>query len=140
MTLNYAPYNPTTHYTYANYDDCYTICSFQAQTSSLVITEEQFFTSGFSSLIDTKILEEHLIKYGVLDEGSLPATQGLRDRWIMVHGPDAMDYVMYRLGKKENGLQLLYQSLRQTQHTYFPHMRIVWELETGVFRDHDMHV
>ena len=28
---------------------------------------------------------------------------------------DAMDYLMYRLGKKENGLQIFYRCLRDAQ-------------------------
>ena len=42
---------------------------------------------------------------------------------------DAMHYVMYRLGKKENGLQIFYHCLRKIQYKDPSFRRIVRELE-----------
>ena len=75
-------------------------------------------------VIDIGVLEEPLMKHGVLDEASLHVMYGLRHgRWPFM---DVMDYVMYRLGKKENGLQILYHCLREIQYTH-PLWRMVVE-------------
>ena len=68
------------------------------------------------------------MKHGVLDEASLTVMHGLsHERWPFV---DAMHYLMYRLGKKENGLQIFYHSLREIQYTHPSCRRIVRVLET----------
>ena len=38
-------------------------------------------------------------------------------------------YVMYRLGKKENGLQIFYRCLRETQDEFPDHRRVADRLE-----------
>ena len=81
------------------------------------------------TFIEVDILEEPLKKHDVLDEGSLHVMHGLRHgirRWATV---DAMDYVMYRLGKKENGLQIFYQCLREAQYTRPSFREMVVKLE-----------
>ena len=68
------------------------------------------------------------MEHGVLDEASLTVMHGLsHERWPFM---DVMDYVMYRLGKKENGLQIFYHSLRKIQYRYPSCRRIVRVLET----------
>ena len=78
------------------------------------ITEEIMFSHSVYRYIHVNVLEEPLMKHGVLDEASLHVMHGLRDwrRPIM----DVMDYVMYRLGKKESGLQIFYHCLREAQY------------------------
>ena len=70
-----------------------------------------------------RILQEPLKYYGILDK-----TYHVMRRW---HGmdPDQMHYLMYILGKKENGLQILYRCLKETQHRFPRHRRIVHHLE-----------
>ena len=67
------------------------------------------------------------MKHGVLDEASLHIMHGLRHgRWPFI---DAAHYVMYRLGKKENGLHIFYHCLRKIQYIDPSFRRIVRELE-----------
>ena len=93
------------------------------------ITEEIFFSHHilWNMVIHVDVLEEPLMKHGVLDEVSLTVMHGLR------HGRrsfmDVMDYIMYRLGKKENGLQIFYQCLREIQNKHYLCRKIVRELE-----------
>ena len=93
------------------------------------ITEEIFFSPDILWYIgiNVNVLEEPLMKHGVLDEASLTVMHGLR------HGRlpfmDEMHYVMYKLGKKENGLQIFYHSLREIQDIDPSFMTIVRELE-----------
>ena len=92
------------------------------------ITEEIFFSLRiWPILIDINVLEEPLMKHGVLDEASLTVMHGLRHRRHPIM--DEMDYVMYRLGKKENGLQIFYHCLREIQYIHSSFRRIVRELE-----------
>ena len=92
------------------------------------ITEEIFFSRCTQHIvIDIGVLEEPLMKHGVLDEASLRVLYGLRHgRWPFM---DVMDYVMYRLGKKENGLQIHYHCLREIQYTHPLWRMVVEELE-----------
>ena len=70
------------------------------------------------------------MKHGVLDETSLHILHGL---W---HGRypfmDVILYVMYTLGKKENGLHIFYHCLRKMQYIDPSFKRIVRELERGL--------
>ena len=67
------------------------------------------------------------MKHGVLDEASLTVMHGLcHERFPFM---DAMHYVMYKLGKKENGLQIFYHCLREIQHIDPSFTRRVRELE-----------
>ena len=42
---------------------------------------------------------------------------------------DELHYVMYRLGKKENGLQIFYCCLRETQKEFPHHRRVADRIE-----------
>ena len=94
------------------------------------ITEEAFFRGSIllPGEIEMSYLEEPLKEYGILDETSFHVLQ----RW---HGMetvllDQMHYLMYILGKRENGLQILYYCLKKTQHRFLRHRRIVQQLES----------
>ena len=93
------------------------------------ITEEIFFSRFIWYIsINVNVLEEPLMKHNVLDEASLTVMHGLMyGRWSFM---DAMNYMMYKLGKKENGLQIFYQCLRKMRCTHPSLRRIVRELET----------
>ena len=91
------------------------------------ITEEIIFFS-YRIWHNINALEEPLKKHGVLDEASLTLMEDLsRGRWSFM---DVMHYVMYRLGKKENGLQIFYHCLREIQYVHSSFRRIVEGLET----------
>ena len=114
-----------------------------------LITEEAFFCWTLHVEIDTRILQKPLVQYSVLSETSFHIMQGLRMQhrrsirfpdqmhylmYIRWHGmeilfPDQMHYLMYILGKRENGLQILYRCLKKTQHRFPEHRRIVQDLE-----------
>ena len=80
--------------------------------------------------IDTGILQKPLVQNGVLSKTSFHITQGLRMQYRrMIRFPDQMHYLMYILGKRENGLQILYYCLKETQHRFPEHRRIVERLE-----------
>ena len=71
------------------------------------------------------------MQYSVLSETSFHIMEGLLmqyRRWIRF--PDQMHYLMYILGKRENGLQILYHCLKETQHRFPEHRRIVQDLES----------
>ena len=99
------------------------------------ITEEAFFWGNilFSWVpgeIEMGILHEPLKEYGILDETSFHV---LRSVWGCRRGLfllDRMHYLMYILGKRENGLQILYYCLKKTQHIVPEHRRIVQQLES----------
>ena len=92
------------------------------------ITEVIFFSHRiWCIVINFNVLEEPLMKHGVLDEASLTVMHGLwhsRQPFMNV-----MNYVMYRLGKKENGLQIFYHCLREIQDIDNSFVIIVEELE-----------
>ena len=71
------------------------------------------------------------MKHGVLDKASLHIMHNLRSGRCFFM--DAMDYVMYRLGKKENGLQIFYHCLRKMQFIHPSFRRIFRELERGLY-------
>ena len=73
--------------------------------------------------IYTRILQKPLVQYSVLSESSFHIMQGLRMQYRRrIRFPDQMHYLMYILGKKENGLQILYRSFPERR-------RIVQDLE-----------
>ena len=78
--------------------------------------------------IDTRILQKPLVQYSVLSETSIHIMQGLRMQYR--RNPDQIHYLMYVLGKKENGLQIFYHCLKETQHGFPEHRRIVHHLES----------
>ena len=69
------------------------------------------------------------MKHGVLDEASLHVMHGLRRHGRWQSFMDVMHYVMYRLGKKDNGLQLFYCCLRDTQYKHPSFGETVMELD-----------
>ena len=92
------------------------------------ITEEAFFRGDIllPGYIKMRYLEEPLKKYGILDETSFHVLRSVRERRRL----DRMHYLMYILGKRENGLQILYYCLKETQHRFLRHRRIVQQLES----------
>ena len=78
------------------------------------ITEEIFFSSMWYHEDFTLefMLMENLKKHEVLDESSFKMVASLRPPRVVM---DRLHYVMYRIGKKENGLQIFYQCLKETQ-------------------------
>ena len=90
------------------------------------ITEEAFFWGGILLPweINMRFLEEPLKKYGILDETSFHV---LRSVWRYRRGLfylDQMHYLMYILGKRENGLQILFRCLKETQHRFPEHSEL----------------
>ena len=75
------------------------------------ITEEAFFSKMLTiRRVNSEVLVPKLEEHGILlDESIMPS--------LMYHMGriDEFHYVMYRLGKKENGLQIFYRCLRETQ-------------------------
>ena len=104
------------------------------------ITEEAFFFRGMPIYTSyTSKLKDNLMQYGVLDEISFPLLRGLK-AWQTIPLVDQMHYLMYILGKKENGLQILYRCLKKTQHRFPAHRRIVQQLESKGERNLVQHI
>ena len=69
--------------------------------------------------VNVEVLVPELKKHGILlDESIMSSLDTHMDRI------DEFYYVMYRLGKKENGLQIFYRCLRETQNEYPDHRRV----------------
>ena len=81
--------------------------------------------------IDMRILQKSLVQYSVLSKISFHIMQGLRmqSRRSIIRLLDQMHYLMYVVGKRENGLQILYRCLKETQHRFPEHRMIVQQLE-----------
>ena len=96
------------------------------------IAEEAFFRGGIllSGDIEMRILKEPLKDYGILDETSFHVLRSVRRYRRRLFYLDQMHYLMYVLGKRENGLQILFRCLKETQHRVPDHRRIVQELES----------
>ena len=96
------------------------------------ITEEAFFRGNIllPGEINMRILHEPLKEYGILDETSFHVLQSVRQYRRRIRFPDQMDYLMYILGKRENGLQILFRCLKETQHRFPEHRMIVQQLES----------
>ena len=91
--------------------------------------EEAFFRRALTMEIDTRILQKPLVHYSVLSETSFHnVMQGLCYMRRM-HFPDHMHYLMYILGKRENGLQILYRCLKEMQHIFPEHRMTIEQLE-----------
>ena len=75
------------------------------------ITEEVFFSEMLPiSRVNVEVLVPELKKRGILlDDSIMSSLDPHMGRIYELH------YVMYRLGKKENGLQIFYRCLRETQ-------------------------
>ena len=91
------------------------------------ITEEAFFRGGIPlpGEINMRFLHEPLKDYGILDETSFHVMRSVRECRKGLLYLDRMHYLMYILGKRENGLQILYYSMKETQHRVPQHMMIV---------------
>ena len=96
-----------------------------------LITEEAFFCWILHVEINTKVLQKPLVQYSVLSETSFHIMQGLRrqSRRSIIRFLDQMHYLMYVVGKRENGLQILYHCLKETQYRFPEHRMIVHYLE-----------
>ena len=102
------------------------------------ITEDVFFhclrDHDFSFLREYINFKELNINE-ILDESSFEIMASLYFTKIMasLHSPreviDRLHYVMYRIGKKENGLQTFYQCLKETQDRAPSHGYTVNKLE-----------
>ena len=91
--------------------------------------EEAFFRRALTMEIDTRILQKPLVHYSVLSETSFHnVMQGLC-YMRRIHFPDHMHYLMYILGKRENGLQILYRCLKEMQHIFPEHRMTIEQLE-----------
>ena len=77
------------------------------------ITEEVFFSEILPILwVNVEVLVSELKKRGILLDESIMSS--LDTNMLIVI--DELHYVMYRLGKKDNGLQIFYRCLRDTQN------------------------
>ena len=76
------------------------------------------------------ILQEPLIDYGILDETSFHIMRSIGGYRRGLFFLDRMHYLMYILGKRENGLQILYRCLKETQHRFPEHSMTVQQLES----------
>ena len=75
------------------------------------ITEEVFFSEMLPIWsVNVEVLVPELKKRGILLDDSIMSSLDPPMGRI-----DELHYVMYRLGKKENGLQIFYRCLRETQ-------------------------
>ena len=83
------------------------------------ITEEVFFSDKPIWRVNVEVLVPELKKHGILLDESIMSSLDPHMETM-----DEFHYVMYRLGKKENGLQIFYSCLRETQDE-FPHHRQV---------------
>ena len=61
--------------------------------------------------VNVEVLVPELKEHGILLDESIVSSLDTRMGRI-----DELHYVMYRLGKKENGLQIFYRCLRETQN------------------------
>ena len=104
------------------------------------ITEEAFFLHSIPMEIDIRILQNRLKECGILDETSFHVMQSIRWRGIDTLFPDEMHYLMYILGKNDNGLQILYHCLKETQHRFPEHRMIVQRLESKGERNLVQHI
>ena len=89
------------------------------------ITEEVFFSEMLPAVrVNVQVLVPELKEHGILlDESIMSSLDTNRDRI------DELYYVMYRLGKKENGLQIFYRCLRETQDEFPDHRWVADRLE-----------
>ena len=96
------------------------------------ITEGAFFRHHIllPGDIEMIILHEPLKKYGILHETSFHVMRFIEGYKRALFILDQLDYLMYLLGKNENGLQILYYCLKETQHRYFRHRMVVQQLES----------
>ena len=74
--------------------------------------------------VNVEVLVPELKEHGILLDDSIMSS-------LDPHrgGIDELHYVMYRLGKKENGLQIFYHCLRETQDECPDHRRVANRIE-----------
>ena len=96
------------------------------------ITEQAFFQYHIllPGEINMRYLEQPLKKYGILDETSFHVMLSIERYRRGLFYLDRMHYLMYVLGKRENGLQILFRCLKETQHRVPEHRMIVQDLES----------
>ena len=78
------------------------------------ITEEIFFSCMWYHdhfTLELMLMEE-LMQHEVLDECSFKIVATLGPPRVVIN---RLHYVMFKIGKKENGLQIFYQCLKETQ-------------------------
>ena len=97
----------------------------------LITEEEFFFRRTLTVEIDTRILQKPLVQYSVLSETSFHIMEVCSTciHRRRIHFPDQMHYLMYILGKRENGLQILYRCLKEMQHIFPEHRMTIERLE-----------
>ena len=89
------------------------------------ITEEVFFSEILPILrVNVEVLVPELKEHGILLDESIMSSLDPHMGRI-----DEFHYVMYRLGKKENGLQIFYRCLRETQDECPQHRRAADRIE-----------
>ena len=76
--------------------------------------------------VNVEVLVPELKKCGILLDESIMSSL---DTPMGRMGIDELHYVMYRLGKKENGLQIFYRCLRETQDEYPRHRWVADRME-----------
>ena len=91
------------------------------------ITEDMFFFcmrdyEFLFHFFPLELILEELKKHEVLDESSFEIVDSLSSQREVI---DRLHYVMYRIGKKENGLQIFYQCLKVTQDRASRHRHAV---------------
>ena len=86
-----------------------------------------------------RILQKPLVHYTVLNKTSIHIMQGMR-YMRSIRFPDQMHYLMYILGKNDNGLQILYYCLKETQHRVPRNRMVVQQLESKGERNLVQHV
>ena len=90
------------------------------------ITEEVFFSKMLSLWrVNVEVLVSELKKHGLLLDESIMSSLD-----PPMGGIDELHYVMYRLGRKENGLQIFYRCLRETQDEYPQHRLVADRIES----------
>ena len=93
------------------------------------ITEEVFFSCMRDHEVlfhfPFELIMEKLKKNEVLEESSFEIMASLNPHIHMMY---KLNYVMYRIGKKDNGLQIIYQCLKETQDRS-PEHRIAVEMQ-----------
>ena len=91
------------------------------------ITEEVFFSEILPILrVNVEVLVSELKKHGILLDESIMSSLGTPMGRMGIY---ELYYVMYRLGKKENGLQIFYRCLRETQDECPQHRRVADRIE-----------
>ena len=96
------------------------------------ITEGAFFRGNIllPGEINMRYLEEPLKEYGILDETSFHVMRSIERYSRGLFYLNRTHYLMYILGKRENGLQILYRCLKKRQHRFPEHRMIVQQLES----------